>query len=442
MEVSVELTEGEVLEGFPVPLPLGQTVRHCRSSGAIVGQVCVKGVPPVPFGVQVEAPRSSTSFSSVAGPRNFVATEMRSRTVQMGAEDLKVGNGLRAQGEGTVVDVSISDGHEAAILVKIRQAKKKELTMLAQQQALKNAMERGRYGSLLAQISRSKSRKVEAALIDEASRVLKSIQPKEGSFMTHKELGHLMRWSKATSPDGSHEVVQSCENCEDCPCNKGFASPGELCDVIGGAVSDALDGIAPNHISADEWLFKALVRAALNAPEGCVWKSGGKFLLTNEERNQSATAIVGVLERESQETDAGKGIRALVAHTEQEYGYRVTAIQLNFHPNQKSSHKQHRDIYGAGQKGGINCTCSFMKCTGTVCYSLGSSRQVLCETITDSRSNYETCGEECTGMKTYKWMHSGSAMHFNAPWNNNHTHGVPPMEDKCGPRISIALLCA
>eukprot|EP00438_Fugacium_kawagutii_P025080 Skav209529 [mRNA] locus=scaffold2767:435303:435554:- [translate_table: standard] len=83
-----------------------------------------------------------------------------------------------------------------------------------------------------------------------------------------------------------------------------------------------------------------------------------------------------------------------------------------------------------------------MKCTGTVCYSLGSSRQVLCETITDSRSKYETCGETCAGMKTYKWLHSGSAMHFNAPWNNNHTHGVPPMDDPCGPRISVALLCA
>ena len=131
-----------------------------------------------------------------------------------------------------------------------------------------------------------------------------------------------------------------------------------------------------------------------------------------------------MLERDNQESEAGKGIRALVAHTEQLYGYRVTAIQLNFHPNQKSSHKQHRDIYGAGQKGGINCTCSFMKCTGTVCFSLGSSRQVLCETITDSRSKYEPCGEDCCGMKTFKWMHSGSAMHFNAPWNNNHTHGA------------------
>merc|ERR1712176_1135771 len=133
-------------------------------------------------------------------------------------------------------------------------------------------------------------------------------------------------------------------------------------------------------------LFKALVRAALIAPEGCVWKSGGKFLLTNEERNQSANAIVGVLERDNPESDAGRGMRALVDFTERTYGFRVTAVQLNFHPNQKSSHKQHRDIYGAGQKGGINFTCSFAKCTGTVCYSLGSSRQVLTSTIVDKRS--------------------------------------------------------
>jgi len=448
-ELSVELLEGDLLEAFPIPLPQGETVRQLRSTGAILGQLSVPGVPPVPFGVQVEVRPNAAAMSSSTAlvatglqRRNFVASELRTRTVAMGAEELKVGNGLGAAGEGTVLEVSISEGPEATLSIKIRQAKKKELTKLAQQQALRSAMERGRYGSLLAQIARSKSRKVEAALIDEATRMLKSLQPKDGSFMTHKELGHLMKWSKATSPDGACEVVQPCELCTDCPCNRGYASPGEMCDVINDAVTNALQGVAPGHQSADEWLFKALVRAALTAPEGCVWKSGGKFLLTNEERNQSATAIVGVLERENQETDAGKGIRALVDYTEQNYGYRVTAIQLNFHPNQKSSHKQHRDIYGAGQKGGINCTCSFMKCTGTVCYSLGSSRQILCETITDSRSKYETCGDECAGMKTYKWMHSGSAMHFNAPWNNNHTHGVPPMDDPCGPRISIALLCA
>ncbi|CAE7693261.1 unnamed protein product [Symbiodinium sp. CCMP2456] len=343
---------------------------------------------------------------------------------------------MGAVGEGIALDVSVSDGAQAVLAVKVRRAKKKELSKLAQEQALVSAMERGRYSSLLAQISRSKMRKVEAALIDQASRMLKSMQPKEGTFLKHKELNHFMKWKHVTIPSGAEEVVQLCDGSADCPCNVGSAQPGELCEVLSDSVADALHGIAPGQVAPDQWLFQALVKAALAAPEGCVWKSGGKFLLTNEDRNQSPTAIVGVLERDNQESAAGKGIRALVAHTEQEYGYRVTAIQLNFHPNHKSSHKQHRDIYGAGQKGGINCTCSFMKCTGTVCYSIGSSRQILCETITDSRSKYETCGEECTGRKTYKWMHSGSAMHFNAPWNNNHTHGDLDASVWCLPSVA------
>ncbi|CAJ1349118.1 unnamed protein product [Effrenium voratum] len=432
VELAVELAEGEAQDegGFPAPLPCGvaTTRRFCGKD--VLGRLCVAGVPPVPFGVQVEAGRS------------FVATEVRRRTLALGAEELGLGSGMGATGRGTAVDMSISEGPQAVLTVNIRRAKKKELTKLAQQQALQTAMERGRYSSLLAQIARAKTRKVEAAMIEQANRVLKTLQPKEGSFMTHKELAHLMKWRRVTCPDGAAEASVPCELDEACPCNAGSAQPGELCLVMNDAVAVALKDVAPSHMPADQWLFKALVQAALHAPEGCVWKSGGKFLLSNEERNQSANAIVGVLERNNTESEAGKGVRALVSFTEQEYGYRVTAVQLNFHPNHKSSHKQHRDIYGAGQKGGINCTCSFMKCTGTVCYSLGSSRQVLCETITDARSKYQTCGEECQGMKTYKWMHSGSAMHFNAPWNNNHTHGIPPLDEPCGPRISIALLCA
>jgi len=189
-------------------------------------------------------------------------------------------------------------------------------------------------------------------------------------------------------------------------------------------------------------MFQALVKAALAAPEGCVWKSGGKFLLSNEERNQSANAIVKLLERDNPDSEAARGMRQLVNWTENQFGYRVTAVQLNFHPNEKSFHKQHRDIYGAGQKGGINCTCSFMKCTGTVCYTLGSSRQVQTDAINDSRSNYEKCSEECSGCSTLRYLHSGSGMWFNAKWNNNHMHGIPPVSAPCGPRISIAMLCA
>merc|ERR1719265_2810708 len=121
------------------------------------------------------------------------------------------------------------------------------------------------------------------------------------------------------------------------------------------------------------------------------------FILSSEERNQSANAIINLLERDDPNSDASKGIRALVTYTEKEYKCRVTAVQLNFHPTEKSCHSQHRDIYGAGQKGGINCTCSFMKCTGTVCYSLGSSRQFLEKTATDKMSKYKACSNSCTG---------------------------------------------
>jgi len=451
-EFSVELAEGELERGsagLPPCLGEGETVTvEFRSSGSITGVLRVGGSPPVPFGVQVAVPRTAATGTSpgsgLRGERsNFVSAPHRQRSVIAHADNLQFSNGLSASGEGVIADVAISCDLHAEMVVVMRRATRKELTRLAQQQALLDAMEKKRYSSLLAQITRSKMRKVDTALIDQAGRLLKTLKLPEGSFLTHRELGKLMRWKRVTSlHDGSEDVFEPCSVAGSCPCNEECAQAGEVCDVTSGVVHEALGGVAPSHVPADKWLFQALVKAAMTAPEGCVWKAGGKFLLTNEERNQSPAAIVNVLERDNSESDAGKGIRALVAHTEREYNFRVTAIQLNFHPNHRSSHKQHRDIYGAGQKGGINCTCSFMKCTGTVCYSLGSSRQVLCETITDQRSKYEACGEDCTGSKTFRWMHSGSAMYFNAPWNNNHTHGVPRLEEACGPRISIALLCA
>lgn len=440
--LAIDLTEGELTrgaaEGLPLALPADEPITlELRSPRAIIGCLRLDDGPPLPFGVQVSKSSQHTE------PYNFVSAEHRQRTVVAQARELTMGAGFGASGEGSVIEAALTNGPLADMVVVVRRATKKELGRLGQKEALLQAMETKKYSSLLAQITRSKMRKVEAALIEQATRLLKSIRPVDGSFLTHKELGKLMRWKRVTSPaDGTSDLAQPCSLSDSCPCNAGFAEEGEVCNVINGAVQQALDGVAPSDVPADKWLFQALVSAALRVPEGCVWKSGGKFLLTNEERNQSATAIVSVLERDSQESEGGKAIRALVEYTERLYNFRVTAIQLNFHPNQASSHKQHRDIYGAGQKGGINCTCSFMKCTGTVCYSVGSSRQVLCETITDKRSRYETCGEGCEGCKVHKWLHSGSSMYFNAPWNNNHTHGVPQMEESCGPRISIALLCA
>lgn len=446
---AVELAEGELergCEGLPETLTRGQSATiELRSSDAIMGLLRVGGVPPIPFGVQaMPTPGAQSSALEVSNSEriNFVSEEHRQRTIAAAAENLEQGLGMAVSGEGTVAEVSVSPGNFSEMTVTIRRAKKKELVRLAQEQALMSAMEKGRRSGLLAQISRSKMRRVDTSLIDQAARLLKTLHLSEGSYLGHKEIGRLMRWKRVTQPaDAVGDDVEPCPSgC--CPCNAGQADDGEVCDITDGIIGRALDGVSPMHLDADRWLFQALVKAAMASPEGCVWKSGGKFLLTNEERNQAVTAIVSVLERDNSESDAGKGMRALVAYTEREYGYSVTAIQLNFHPNNKTSHKQHRDIYGAGQKAGLNCTCSFKKCTGTVCYSLGSSRQVQTETVIDSRSSYEPCGEECKGCATMRWAHSGSAMHFNAPWNNNHTHGIPQMEDACGPRISIALLCA
>mmetsp|Transcript_63271 Transcript_63271/g.137650 ORF Transcript_63271/g.137650 Transcript_63271/m.137650 type:complete len:557 (-) Transcript_63271:10-1680(-) len=441
--LAVSLTEGQLdepmahLGGPGVELTRGlPTVFSLQAVGAIAGSLCVNRAARVPFGIQVGEPRS-------CGERiNYVSAEHRQRTVSAHAEHLEAGSGLSANGEGFVVEATVTSGPLAQMTVTIRAAKRRELGRLAQTEALVGAMQKRSYGGLLAQIVRSRSRKVETALIEEASRALRALQQPRGSFMTHVLLGRLMQWGRITSLEGvAADSQQPCPS-EGCPCNAGSAQDGEICDIRPDAVSLALTSVAPAGVPPDKWLFKALVQAAITAPEGCVWKSGRKFILSNEERNQSPSAIVNLLERGAAENDASRGMRALVLHTEREYKSRVTAVQINFHPDQKSSHKQHRDIYGAGQKGGINCTCSFMKCTGTVCYSLGSSREILCVTMTDSRSKYEACGETCQGCRCLRWMHSGSSMYFNDLWNSSHSHGVPPARESCGPRISVALLCA
>lgn len=438
VRASIELAagQGEQLQALPEILPLQvPAIAQFRSSGSIAGNLRVNTMPPIPFGVQVKSTKAH-------GDReNFVGREGRQRATVAHGEDLKAGSGFSVKGEGIVVEVSITNGFEADMSVIVRQAKKKELTRLAQQEALIKAMERKKYSTLHAQITKARMRKVELGLIDQAERILRSIKMPEGTYLNHRDLSKVMRWKRTTSTGGA-PIVEPCEASESCQCNLGYATSGEELTVTEGVVQEALGGIAPADVDADKWLFQSLVRAAYSVPEGCVWKSGGKFILSNEERNQSVTAIVNLLERDNSESPAGKAIRALVEYTERQYQFQVTAIQLNFHPNEKTYHKQHRDIHGAGQKGGINCTCTFLKCQGSVCYSLGSSRQVLCSTITDSRSKYQACGEDCTGQKVYYWMHSGSAMFFNDKWNANHTHGVPPCSEPCGPRISVAMLCA
>lgn len=447
IEIAVDLAEGQPVgssEAFPCPLPADGTESsmELRSSRAIVGTITVSGSNPIPFGIQVPHNRAAR----MAGEgRNFVYDEDKSRASVTHAGELEAGPGRHVKGEGFVVSLVVSDGAHAEMRINIQPAKRKELARLAQERALLTAMEKKKYSTLLAQISKSRTRRVGTTLIDDAKTLLRSLAPAEGSVLDHGQIKKMMKWKKVTTPSSLSDVIEDCPDCAACPCNQGYAQDGEICDIYDGTVDAALEGLVPQGVGADEWLFKALVKAAAAVPEGCVWKSGGKFLLTNEERNQAPTAIVSLLERNccgGDDSNAGRGIRALVGYTEKEFGFRVTAVQINLHPNEKSSHKQHRDIYGASQKGGLNCTCSFMKCQGTVCYSLGSSRQVLCETMQDSRSKYNSCGDTCEGRKVLRYMHSGCSMYFNDKWNTSHSHGIPTATEACGPRISVALLCA
>ena len=143
--------------------------------------------------------------------------------------------------------------------------------------------------------------------------------------------------------------------------------------------------------------------------------------------------------------EAAEMLSRMIQWTEKAKDCVVTACQLNLHPNEESFHAQHRDIFSVAQKekAGRDCTCSFTTCIGTMCFSIGSSRQMQLSTMVDTMSEFEPCCEKCTGYKERRFFQNGEAMWFNDVWNKSHTHGVPVAKHlPCGPRISIALLCA
>jgi len=235
-----------------------------------------------------------------------------------------------------------------------------------------------------------------------------------------------------------------------CDTNKGGASmirDDEELTFKPDAVAEAFKGgvALPDGVGADQFLFEELVHAAASAPEGCVWRAGGKFILSGPNRNQAPVALYQLLmtHGRGKSGQAATAMKAIVDYTEKSFNARVTAIQTNFHPNHESYHAQHRDIFSSKQRGGMNCTCSFHTCVGTVCYSLGSSRRILCESCVDEMSVFEACCPDCQPCKKWRFLPSGSYMYFNDKWNNNHTHGIPACpEMPSGPRISIALLLA
>ena len=58
------------------------------------------------------------------------------------------------------------------------------------------------------------------------------------------------------------------------------------------ALKEVLQGAEP-----DQWLFDRLVKAAASAPANCLWRAGGKLIMSNPDRNQVRNSEQSVSER-------------------------------------------------------------------------------------------------------------------------------------------------
>lgn len=346
------------------------------------------------------------------------------------------------QGRAADIEVVGSRSDKPPLLkVQVRLATEMELKRCLQLQALRESQAGEDYDTLHAQVAKAKIAGVEREHIEAAEdrlRDLRKMRLHISEGCDKDSLRHLMVWDKISRMPDAEDSNEKCQASPDCPCNVD-ENCGEVLQIISCAVQDCLKDFGPE---GDRELFEELSASALAVEEGSVWRAGGKLIFSAFDRNQSVSALTRMLNNHGRNRCA-RMLLQMVKHSESEYGGYVTAIQINFHPHGGTHHQQHRDIYSAKQRAGPNCTCSFRKCVGTVCYSIGSSRLCLLETMTDELSAIHPCSAQCTSRRERRWIHSGDAMYFNEAWNANHTHGIPAMEnggENHGPRISIAFL--
>jgi len=386
------------------------------------GNLRMDGFEGVPFGVAHDR-RGAT----------FVGSPGRWRCTVLGAPNWDWRGNADKPTEGLAADLELT---AATLAVRVRVATPVELKRCLQLQALREAEQGEDYDTLHAQIQKAKMAGVETEHIErgeERLKVLRKLGLHIAAGCDKDTLREQMHWCKVTSQKGALDTTEPCARSVDCPCNA-VESPGEILDIQQDAVQGCLGE------GTDRELYEELLESALSVDEGSVWKAGGKFIFSAFNRNQSVTALTRMLEAHGRQRCADMLLQ-LVKASESKYGGLVTAVQINFHPHGGTYHDQHRDIYSAKQRAGPNCTCSFRECVGTVCFSLGSSRICLCETMTDDMSQLRPCCERCEGRRERRWLHSGEAMFFNAAWNSNHTHGIPAMpREQVGPRISVAFL--
>jgi len=387
----------------------------------VKGALTIDECEPIPFTLASRA-RNSMSFVVSAGRWRYTAL-WAPRWNWLENED--------KPSEGKAADLELTGG---CLVVQVRMATAAELKRCLQLQALRDAEKIEDYDTLHAQVTKSKAAGVELEHIERAEELLKA-KRKQGLHINvgcdKDTLRDLMSWEKVTDQIDATNDNRCCPH-NDCPCNV-IENCGEALEVVPNAVQEILGK------DMDRELFHELVDSALGVEEGAVWRAGGKLIFSAFNRNQSVVALTRMLENYGKARCA-RLMFDLVKESEFKYGGFVTAVQINFHPNGTTFHDQHRDIYSGKQRAGPNCTCSFRECVGTVCYSLGSSRVCQLDTMTDETSVVQACGESCEGRREMRWLRSGEAMYFNAPWNQNHMHGIPKMEEHSGPRISIAFL--
>jgi len=402
---------------------VGASATYVSPHGPLVGDthgsLIVGDFKLVPFCI---SRKTGTSFVGVTNRRRYTVLSAQ-------PWDWRA-NGEKPE-EGLAMDLEL---YGTALTVQVRSATIMELKRCLQLQALREAEEDGNYDALHAQVTKAKMAGVDLEHIERGEEQLKVLR-KQGWHINpgcEKEtLRELMQWAKITHRNDA-DVNLECLADPNCPCNE-RENPGEVLNFVPDAVQSILGK------NTDKRLFEAMVDAAIGVEEGSVWRAGGKFIFSAFNRNQSVVALTRMLSNYGKK-DCAKMLLKLAGDSEKKYGGYVTAVQVNFHPSGETYHDQHRDIYSAKQRAGPNCTCSFRECVGTVCYSLGSSRICHLETAVDDLSAVKACGNDCTGRREKKWLHSGVAMFFNGPWNQNHTHGIPKSEAEVGPRISIAFL--
>lgn len=283
--------------------------------------------------------------------------------------------------------------------------------------ALLAAMEQRDYWKLKAAIAAGRAADAGNADIYDAERLLRSLEvPKlpKNLCLSFVRAQKLMRWNLVTGSPGADDVESrraSCRHAFD-------PSFGERFSLESGMVQSVLTGIAPRHIPADKWLFKGLVKLAGSTQERCMVNNAGNFVLT---RDASLSALAALLTRaEAADTPLGNAIWALKQHAESFYRLRVAAAQVNFHPDGTAFHKQHQDKHRGG----------------TVAYSLGSSRKACVRPCGEGEwgtGRPLRGGEEAQLLE----LQSGDAMFFNTAWNESNSHGIPRLEEPCGPRLSL-----